>query len=268
MILCQHTYRNTVDFVSQQNPHIRKIANKFMNALGINYFGLSHIASPHNNTVSLLNTDVLPAIYWAEKGLPLPITLPNGFYFATQFKRLFPEHTLRILKEKHQRDFVLFNVQHGHDGTNIAVLAGDPENKSVISNYLNHAQTILDFQYYFLQETKKLRKDSKKYALKYDLNIALQKKILPQKIITASYNGFSSMHEIIDIISPREFECLKLRTKIMSLKAIAQKLTLSESTVEGYLDSAKDKLNCSSRDELLDLYNALLLESKQHPITF
>lgn len=56
----------------------------------------------------------------------------------------------------------------------------------------------------------------------------------------------------ISPLSTREHECLELFRKGHSAQSTAAKLGLSKRTVEHYFDSIKDKLQCSSKRELLN----------------
>lgn len=52
-------------------------------------------------------------------------------------------------------------------------------------------------------------------------------------------------------LTPRQKECLKYLTKGMTIKQIANQLSLSHKTVEHYLETVKLKLNCANRHELI-----------------
>jgi DNA-binding CsgD family transcriptional regulator len=53
-------------------------------------------------------------------------------------------------------------------------------------------------------------------------------------------------------LSRREIDCLYYLTKGMTIKEIARNISLSPRTVEHYLESAKLKLNCRTRAELIN----------------
>ena len=55
------------------------------------------------------------------------------------------------------------------------------------------------------------------------------------------------------ILSTREFQCLQQSRANYSSKAIAARMDLSTRTVEIYLTATKQKLNCNSKLELLQL---------------
>ncbi len=59
--------------------------------------------------------------------------------------------------------------------------------------------------------------------------------------------------------SPQEINCLKLYLTTRSIKKIARELSLAVTTVAGYIENIKCKLNCSNKNQLLE--KAEVLES-------
>ncbi len=59
-------------------------------------------------------------------------------------------------------------------------------------------------------------------------------------------------------LSPRESECLHMIVKGKTAKEAAQLLKLSHRTVESYFDSLKDKLDCSRRQDLYNLFSGII----------
>ena len=53
-------------------------------------------------------------------------------------------------------------------------------------------------------------------------------------------------------LSKREIECVYYLTRGMTAKEIGKKISLSNRTVESYLENAKSKLGCNRRSELVD----------------
>ena len=254
MILTPDKYQQCLDVASSRAPRISQITQKLFNLLGLNHFVLSHIENSNKSRLASLHANIDMANYWIGQDMPIPLALPNGFYLVSQFKELFPENTLTAIREKCAMDNILFYVQHNHDSTDIFSMAADPDNKLILNKYINHAEEIRKFLLYFKQETKGLLLEAKHYAIDYDCSIKQQKKIFPGDIGIPNYNGFSSLFDIADALSDREFECLKLLSSAKSIKSIARKLKLSPRTVESYLINTKNKLNCQTTNEMLDLY--------------
>lgn len=65
------TIQKALEFTASQNARIKKIANKFMNALGLNYFGTSCIQHGPKHLVSSLNTNIDSTLLWVKHNLPL-----------------------------------------------------------------------------------------------------------------------------------------------------------------------------------------------------
>ena len=63
---------------------------------------------------------------------------------------------------------------------------------------------------------------------------------------------FVSNPAVFQSLTERQTDCLYHLVRGLSIKEIARKLELSPRTVEHYLDSVKNKLNCNSRSELID----------------
>ena len=261
MILTPDTYQRTKDYMSDRATRVSHMIHKLSKLLKLKHFVLSHSEHNKKNSLTALTREMDTPPYWVEHGMPLPLILPNGFYLASQFKEIFPENTLTVLREKYEVDHYLFYVQHNHDSTDMFSMATDPDNKTILNDYINHSHTIRKSLLYFRQEAKGLLQEAKNYAIEYDYSLASQKKIFPEKLHIRNYNGFSSLSDIAEVLSHREFECLELSGSAMSIKSIAKKLKLSPRTVESYLINTKNKLNCGNTNEMLDLYDALNNES-------
>jgi len=62
-------------------------------------------------------------------------------------------------------------------------------------------------------------------------------------------------------LSRREVECIFHLSSSKTIKEIASKLSLSPRTVEGYINSSKEKLGCPSRSKLLEVFSSF---NEQH----
>lgn len=257
MILTPDRYVDALEFVTTHVDRVYSHAKILMNLLGLNHFIHSHIERKNPKTLVSLHANTFLSTFWVEQGMPLPVALPNGFYLASEFQSLFPEGMLTLIREELATDHILFYVQHNRESTDVFSVGSDPENKLILSHYINHAQTLKDFFLYFKQETRSLLKESCQHAFDYDFSVKKQKKIFPGKIIIPDCNGFSSLDDVAATLSKREFECLALKSSSLSMKSIAQQLKINTRTVEYYLVNAKDKLNCSNPNEMVELYHTL-----------
>jgi DNA-binding CsgD family transcriptional regulator len=256
MILTPEAYQNALDFLHNQSACVRRLSQKLLNLVGANHFALIHSQNDAEIAGFGVNVDAMNC--WMEQGMPLPFAIPNGFYLTTHFAALFPDNALETLREKYEADHILFYVQHNYDSTDIFAISANPENTLALNNYINHAHTMKKFFIHFKQETKRLLQQAQKdFSIGYNFSPQLQKKLFPVEVKIINHNGFSSLGDIANILSPREFECLKLVSSMVSIKSIAQKLKLSPRTVESYLISTKNKLNCHTKSEMIDLYYAL-----------
>lgn len=55
-------------------------------------------------------------------------------------------------------------------------------------------------------------------------------------------------------LTQRQYDCLYYLARGMTIKEISHELKLSSRTVEHYLETVKNKLNCRTRSELIDAY--------------
>jgi DNA-binding NarL/FixJ family response regulator len=79
-------------------------------------------------------------------------------------------------------------------------------------------------------------------------------KIIVPEHMQPNFGGVQSSTSIIpDKLTSQQFKCLLQLVRGMTVKQIAATLELSPKTVEHYLDAVKNKLNCSSRYELISL---------------
>lgn len=63
-------------------------------------------------------------------------------------------------------------------------------------------------------------------------------------------------------LSPREYGVLQLLCTGMTTKEIARTFNLSPRTVESYLNSAKIKLGCANKSELIKVFNETALNDQ------
>ncbi len=132
------------------------------------------------------------------------------------------------------------------------------ENTDIINFYISNFQRLKEFILFF---KKKILDDkdelilSKSITLKNPLLFkdslnTFEKIRRPDNFVLSTISTNSGPINI----SCRENECLLYLSKGQSFKEIASNLNISSRTVESHLSNIKNKLNCYSKSQIIDLY--------------
>lgn len=116
-------------------------------------------------------------------------------------------------------------------------------NSSINNIYLNNLESINNYLSHLL-----IRADS--FFNKVSINSFYE----PYQI----NSHLQSNEQKIKKITYREFQCLELLGKGMTMKNIAKKLSCSARTVETHLVHLKDKLGCAYKEDLINFYHKSL----------
>ena len=141
----------------------------------------------------------------------------------------------------------------------------DLHNHSAITLYLNQLIVIENFYNRFKYNFKDLIYDVTKTPLPTTCKNLLQQKTQADALqkLTQSYNNQSSGMRNLEVLlcddklielTVKESICLRLLAKGFSARAIGEKLSISQRTVETHIKHIKIKTNLSTSNELVSLY--------------
>ncbi len=260
MIIEREQFTNLYQYNYNIQEEVFSIYKPFLEKIGITFFAHTNVS--YELKVSGVVSDTDFAIFWCENDYLFPILSPPGFLLARDLQGLFPKEKEDKLLERFGIAHTLFYIKKNKDDVDVFVIGGDIDNKSVISNYINHAQYIEKFILHFAEVTSALMFKAKNHAFKYglqafpnmelNLQLAMQFPNLVNDIIIPE--DFSVEKKQLLSLSPREIQCLMSASELNTAKETAKKLGLSYRTVEAYFESIKTKLNCTSKRETVEFF--------------
>ena len=124
-----------------------------------------------------------------------------------------------------------------------------PRDYSLISKFIN----------YFNEEANDIITNHNvtelpKFTKGFDSN-AFIKNSVTQSSMTTNY--LTKINPIIKNLTPREIECLKLRTESYSYKEIGRILSISPRTVEQHFVNLKNKTGCNLRSDFVKRFGGI-----------
>lgn len=166
----------------------------------------------------------------------------------------FKEEWQEIVKRRTNRDHIYLKIESQPGLVEGYCFSDSQFDISKLPNYLPWTNELTKFAHYFKKELADLLKKirSEGFNMKKCRGEDFFK--TPQNIPLVSNDP--KVKDLLDNIwglSPQELRCLEYFKLGHSAQATAAKMNLSQRTVEHYIDSVKDKLNCSSKWELLNI---------------
>lgn len=120
---------------------------------------------------------------------------------------------------------------------------------------LNHSSLLKSYISHFKKETNALGKIQQERGFR--LSFQKRKQLLiphmdrEQRLAFLSATGYKNAVKKFLTLSPQEINCLKGLHQGKTAKEIAALLALSPRTVEFYIDNVRNKMDCSTKQELL-----------------
>lgn len=130
------------------------------------------------------------------------------------------------------------------DGVGFYNFGTNQHSHLLLSAYLNHLEDLKAFIVYFKERALDLLAKAHKHRFILPNNSSEKKLLL--------YSDFKKAEDLQSLITPRQRDCLRDLARGMTAKQIANSLNLSHRTVESYLNTLKERLNCSNRFELIN----------------
>jgi DNA-binding CsgD family transcriptional regulator len=151
---------------------------------------------------------------------------------------------------------ILF-VNHQEDRTEIIEFATQADNDGIYDFYMNNSNILKKFMNYFKNEAVDLIEIAKDQAIKPLASMILENKIAQisntQKYhaeLTAMLNEASYP---LSLLSKREMQCFLYLIKGYSISEISKEIDLAIPTIANYICRIKQKLKCSSKQEMIKL---------------
>lgn len=207
-----------------------------------------------------------------DPGMVHPKNINNGFSFVTTNED--QEYKDNMLEEAIQK----FNFHHGFcyvekNGPSFFLFyfATEKENVSLINKVVNEANSvkklIRNLNKQISSEFKDLQ-DNKVDLLKLKKDLFLRQKGIVfneeednrRRVEILKNEGLINNHHtnvtLIDL-TRQELNCLRIYMEDGNIKSIARNLDIALTTATSYIENIKQKLNCSTKQELLKVANVL-----------
>lgn len=236
---------------------MNRLSSKLADIFGVNYFAYQRVTEDGHWSIMGNNPDWL--IYSAEKGFYLhDPSLVNPKYYQsglclpkTHQHEAFQETLIDHAIDNFDIDHALAVVKRAPGYCDYFFYAAPRKNQDTLKHYLNHQDTFVNaipsyLHREFENEIKRLHQNPidlhRLAGLDFNRETNLLK--LPNRT-----NFFSSKN----ILSPRERDCLTLYRQGYTAKESAKILEISFRTVEDHFESIKNKLDCSTKRDLLKI---------------
>jgi DNA-binding CsgD family transcriptional regulator len=234
---------------------VLKIASPLFNATGLNYFIYGHNIG---NLAFTLHTSVPLFLSWFENKTPFSsYYLSDGVYFW------YDTQSEKDIKEANALNFGngIVIVKHHKTYSEVFGFNAPPEQKNMMSFYLNHMALLNRFCLYFKEQAQKMIQHAihnpivlPEYMVKNDhrpddrisLKNVYDSFAIKKYYINEEFDGIK--------LSKREIQCLSLYFRGKTSAQISYDLHLSKSSIDNILSTAKKKFKCKTRSDLLELF--------------
>lgn len=168
----------------------------------------------------------------------------------------------RVVLEQHKH----FNIGNGislafvhKDYIEYFYFAANSQNTAMSNWYINNIPTLINFTQYFKEKAKEIIEQAGKpqnliVVGRYSNLTTLAGSVLLNntKIESILPKHYCICHKNEDVyITLREMECIRHMVKGYSSSQTGKLLKISERTVEKHLENARQKLNCTTKSELI-----------------
>ncbi len=229
---------------------IQKLLEPLQKSLGIHYFNYTETYPDASGFT--LHTDATFYESWFENEFPMcQFFLKNAWYTWESCSHPEMISIANSLGVGHG----MLHIEHQENKTVCIAYACPQENKQAINVLLNNLQILKRFKHYFAEKAETFIIKAQNQRINYlpkmieksNLNESTQQesKMLLGTELFSPFNSLSS----------RELECFRMLLKGFTLKDISSQLAISSTTVDGYIARVKQKLNCTTKQELIALAN-------------
>lgn len=184
--------------------------------------------------------------WFNQKGTLRGFYLGKGWY---SFDHLLPQSVLEVAKEENIGNMVTY-IEHQPDKTIILEFGSSPEKTEVLDFYLNNQNLLRRFGHYFVREAQDY------------INVANEQLITPSEIMMQGNPQscddaldllIENVTHPLNMLSRMELQCFYLLLKGYSYVEIGGMYHLSPKTINAYFTRIKNKLDCTSRHELVEM---------------
>lgn len=246
--------------------HAKDISDLCLPLLKLNIAYFAHVRITHDKKFSAISNNPMFAMQY----------LKNKFYMAdvhmldeTKFGEFFVWDGIQFKGEAARLcnladEMGLFYpftiIEKNSQGIDYYHFASNTTNKQINQTYIANLDLLKLFISYFKENVSQSKALSKAYQFTFDVNSAPKTSFEDDSIIYDRSDFIQSIHSgkkqsrlQIDsvLLSMRQSEILRQVVRGKTMKEISRVMNLSPRTVGHYFDTIKNKLNVSSRSELI-----------------
>lgn len=213
----------------------------------------------HGQLSMLTTLSELFSIYYKE-GIPATCTndsgryLKPGIYIKKVLEKNYPHYSkiTASLFQRFNRTNSIHIVEHEEDCQHFYSFSFNCDEIEFLHWSVNGIPFLTRFVEMYKNKAKEIILEAKKTSNRITLPISP-----PSEEIILEFDSLKNL-DMTDLyiknekqLTKRQEECLYQLIKGMTIKQVAKNLNLAPKTVEHYLDTIKNKLNCTSRQELI-----------------
>lgn len=189
-----------------------------------------------------------------------PILLTQEYYLWDVM--INPDNVMSVAKND-------FNIAHGFtivdknkEYIDLFLFATTYDNHEINNFYINQLDVLKHFISYYKDKSriiiKNCQPDQPTNVVSKNNQIPCEKdKINEFYLATALKKHYLNNDNSSFILSSREYECLSILVKGYSLKEASVMMDINQRTIYSYLENIKNKLNCSTKSEVLEIFRSL-----------
>jgi DNA-binding CsgD family transcriptional regulator len=243
---------------------IKKLCDPLKRYLDIEYFWYSHTTA-EGSLFSLGSNPSMHEYYFASKlyvhspFFHRPDLIQPGFYSYRSIQDSKFQQTLDSCVDKVNINLGMSLVmKHGKDLLRFGYASDASKGPEFMDGIINNLPLLKKFNAYFISETKHIVKSLQNDLIDLPSELGDDYTRLPKGVATipTCYDKCAFLHDLgmlnkkeIGTLTKRELDCLEYLP--LTSREIGDILHISSRTVEAYLQSAKNKLNCYTKSELI-----------------
>jgi DNA-binding CsgD family transcriptional regulator len=244
------------------SDRILAVTRPLKDHFGISFFGYHRIDMDGRYTVLTNRPDwvedyIAKQLYHNDPFLQHPDNYSEG---ACLYSTIDADKEKRLFKswgKKVQADEGMILIQKDANAVEFFIFAGH-QHHDFSRLYLNHLSLLRTYSMHFKQEMKPIlfKQKDEGYTLPIS-STACQKNLIQPKIDLKKKESFilsmgqEKVWRQFFLLSPQEKECLKQIQQGKTIKETAAVLFLSPRTVESYLENIRNKIDCTSKQDLI-----------------
>ncbi len=242
---------NIPQFFFDVSKEVRALSDSFLSKHKLNYFQYCSVYKDGSHSFLVNRPDFVETRYHANRGVCSSV---DGDQIDAQsyvflWNGNLPNRDTDMARELDIDNGICFVQRHPNHYNLIAFGAATRE-RGTLNFYLNHGVKLRGFIEEFTDQAKDLirKADQNRFLLPHNLRDENEKILFWDRNKRVHFHGRSTD------LSLREFECLRLTARGYTMVEIAERLELSNRTVESYLNRAKLKLGVDKKSELIRIF--------------